>query len=238
MLILSTHSQQRRPDAMSSHMIALFPQSNPLRRNLLKKNPLKNRAALGVLALLLPVFLSVLLWGLPGVALAQKDGAQEIQVQAGAYLITVIADPSRLSLGTVLYTITVVNSETDQRVSDARVIINTRHKVEDIAGWATALNQASNPGVYEATVQLDSAGIWHTSVEVSSSLGRVEVEVPPLTIPKPRQTRVGSVIFLGIFLAILLGVAYQVRSSRKAIKARETARESARETSRETSNEN
>ena len=184
------------------------------------KNQLKNRAALGLLGLL-----SVFLWGLPGAALAQEDGSKEFQVQAGAYRITVIADPSRLSLGTVLYTITVVNSENAQPVSDARVTINTRHEVEDIAGWAAALNRPSSPGTYEATVQLDSAGIWHTSVEVASSLGRVEVEVPPLTIPQPRQTRSGSLVFLGIFLAILSSVAYLVWNSRKAIKARDAASE-------------
>ncbi len=195
---------------MNSHMPFL---SHPRYR-------LKNRAELGLLGLLF-----VLLGGLPGAALAQEDSAQEFQVQAGAYRITVLADPSRLSLGTVLYTITVVNSENAQPVSDAQVTINTRYEVEDIVGWAAALNRPSNPGIYEATVQLDGAGIWHSSVEVSSSLGRVEVEVPPITIPLPRQTRSGSLVFLGVFLAILVGVAYLVWSSRKAIKAREAASE-------------
>jgi cytoskeletal protein RodZ len=188
------------------------------------RNRLKNRAALGVLGLL-SVLLSLFLWGLPSAALAQEDSSQEFQVQAGAYRITVIADPSRLSLGTVLYTITVVDSENAQPVSDARVTINTRSEVEDIVGWAAALHRPSNPGTYEATVQLDAGSTWRSSVEVSSSLGRVEVEVPPLTIPQPRQTRSGSLVFLGVFLAILLGVAYLVWSSRKAIKAREAASE-------------
>ncbi|MFB3119191.1 MAG: FixH family protein, partial [Stenotrophomonas maltophilia] len=161
----------------------------PLRNRL--KIRLKNRAALGVLGLL-SVLLSVSLWGLPAAALAQEDSSKEFQVQAGAYRITVIADPSRLSLGTVIYAITVVNSENAQPVTDARVTINTRSEVEDTAGWAVALHQPSNPGTYEATVQLDARGTWHSSVEVFSSLGRVEVEVPPLTIPEPRQTRSGS----------------------------------------------
>ena len=191
---------------------------------LLLRNRLKNRAVLGVPGLLF-VLLSVFLWGLPAVALAQEDSSQEFQVQAGAYRITVIADPSRLSLGTVLYTITVVNSENAEPVSDARVTINTSSEAEDIVGWAAALHRPSSPGTYEATVQLDAGGTWRSSVEVSSSLGRVEVEVPPLTIPQARQTRSGSLVFLGVFLAILLGVAYLIWSSRKAIKAREAASE-------------
>lgn len=199
-----------------------MPAPFPLRNRL--KMRLKNRAALSVLSLL-SVLLSVFLWGLPGVALAQEDSSREFQVQAGAYRITVIADPSRLSLGTVLYTIKVVNAESDEPVSDARVTINSRSEVEDTAGWAVALHRPSNPGTYEATVQLDAVGTWHSSVEVFSSLGRVEVEVPPLTIPEPRQTRSGSLVFLGVFLAILLGVSYLVWSSRKAIKAREAASE-------------
>ena len=185
---------------------------------------LRNRAALGMLGLL-SVLASGSLWGLPGAALAQEDGAQEIRVQAGAYWIGVIADPSRLSLGTVLYTINVEDSENGQPVSDARVIINVRDEVDAIVGWAAALNRPSHPGTYEATVQFDGSGTWDTSVEVSSSLGRVEVEVPPLTIPMPRQTRSGSLVFFGAFLAIMLGVAYLVWSSRKAIKAREAASE-------------
>lgn len=203
---------------MSLHIPVLFPMRNR------QKNRLKNRAALGALGLL-SALLSVSLWGLPAAALAQEDSFQEFQVQAGAYRITVIADPSRLSLGTVLYTITVVNSENAQPVTDARVTINSRSEVEDTAGWAVALHQPSNPGTYEATVQLDARGTWRSSVEVFSSLGRVEVEVPPLTIPEPRQTRSGSLVFLGVFLAILLGVSYLVWSSRKAIKAREAASE-------------
>ncbi len=186
---------------------------------------LRNRAALGMLGLL-SVLASGLLGGLPGAALAQEDRAQEIRVQAGAYWISVIADPSRLSLGTVLYTINVVDSENGQPVSDALVTINTRSQVEDIPGWAAALHRPSNPGTYEATLQLEAGGTWRSSVEVSSSLGRVEVDVPPLTIPQPRQTRSGSLVFFGAFLAILSGVAYLVWSSRKAIKAREAASES------------
>ena len=206
--------ERSRIETMSLHMPVLFPM----------RSRLKNRAALGVPGLLI-VLLSLFLWGLPGAVLAQEDPAQEFQVQAGAYRITVIADPSRLSLGTVLYTVTVVNSENGQPVSDALVTINTRSQVEDIPGWAAALHRPSNPGTYEATLQLEAGGTWRSSVEVSSSLGRVEVEVPLLTIPEPRQTRSGSLVFFGVFLAILLGVVYLIWSSRKAIKAREAASE-------------
>ncbi len=206
--------ERSRIETMSLHMPVLFPM----------RSRLKNRTVLGVPGLLF-VLLSIFLLGLPGAVLAQEDPSQEFQVQAGAYRITVIADPSRLSLGTVLYTVTVVNSENGQPVSDALVTINTRSQVEDIPGWAAALHRPSNPGTYEATLQLDAGGTWRSSVEVFSTLGRVEVEVPPLTIPEPRQTRSGSLVFLGVFMAILLGVAYLIWSSRKAIKAREAASE-------------
>ena len=205
----------RESDAMSSQVPVLLSLSNRL----------KNRAALGVLGLLFGL-LSVLLWGLPGAVLAQEDSLKEFQVQAGAYRITVIADPSRHALGTVLYTITVVNSDNGQPVSDAEVTINFRREAEGTGGPAFALNEPSAPSIYKATVQLESADIWHTSVEVDSPLGRVEVETPAVTIPEPRQTRSGSLVFIGAFLAILSGVAYLVWSSRKAIKAREAASES------------
>ena len=172
------------------------------------------------------VLLSVLLVGLPDAVLAQADSSKEFQVQAGPYGITVIADPSRHSLGTVLYTITVVNLENAQPVTPARVTIYAWKDGEDTVGSALAVNRRpSDPGTYEATVQLDIDSIWHTSVEVNSSLGRVEVEVPVPTIPQPRPTRSGSLVFLGVFAVILLGAAYLVWSSRKAIKAREAASE-------------
>ena len=169
--------------------------------------------------------LGFLIAGVPTGASAQEAKPQEFQVQAGGYRITVIADPSRLSLGTVLYSITVVNSEDARPVSDAQVIINATHEADGSSGWAAALNQPSNPGTYEATVQLEGAGTWLTSVDVSSPLGRVQVETPPVTIPQPRETLSGSLVFVGAFLAILLGAAYVIWSSRKAIEAREASRE-------------
>ena len=210
-------SSGRTGDVLYSFVVSL---SNHER---IKRRP-KNRVALSVLGFL-SVLLSVLLWELPSAALAQEDSAQEFQVQAGAYRISLIADPSRLSIGTVLYTITVVNWGNGQPVSDARLRINSRNEADGIGGWAVALHQPSSPGTYEATVQLDGTGTWHTSLEVSSSLGQVEVDTPPVTIPEPRKTRSGSLVFFGVFLAILLGVAYLIWSSRKAIKAREAASE-------------
>ena len=183
-------------------------------------SPLSRRALLGLLILLVALF-----GGMPATVLAQKDNSPEFQIQAGAYRISGIGDPSRLSLGAVLYTITVVNSENSQPVSDARVIVNARRESDGTAGWATALHQPSNPGTYKATMQLDGPGAWLTSVDVSSPLGRVEVDTPSVTVPKPRQTRSGSLVFFGAFLAIASGGAYIVWSSRKAIKARRTASE-------------
>ncbi len=70
-------------------------------------------------------------------------------------------------------------------------------------------------------MQLDGPGVWRTSVDVSSPLGRVEVETPSVTVPESRKSKSGSLVFIGAFLAILLGTAYVIWSSRKALRARE-----------------
>jgi hypothetical protein len=179
------------------------------------------KTAIGYLAL---VFLLAAIASLnPVPALAQQSGTEPYQVNAGPYRIEVIANPSALSLGSVRYTVIVLNAQNAQPVSDARVLIRARHQGEGVEGWATALNNPVTPESYQAQIELNRPGAWVMSVEVSSSLGRVAVEVPSHRVPEPRQSRAGGLVFASISGVLVLGSVYLVWSIRRAQQKREAA---------------
>ena len=161
----------------------------------------------------------------PSDAMAQNADTEGFVVQAGSYELLVKSDPSQISLGTVSYEILIINSDNTEPVTNARVIINLIHATSGEEGWATALHQPADPGIYLATVQLETPGTWLSSVEVSSNLGRVEIDTPEVLVPKSRKTISGSLVFLGAFLFIILGTFYVIWSSKKAVRRRGTGSE-------------
>jgi hypothetical protein len=59
------------------------------------------------------------------------------------------------------------------------------------------------------------------SVDVTSPLGRVEVEAPSQQVPEPSQSRAGGLVFAGITVVLILGSVYLVWSIRRAQQKRE-----------------
>ena len=159
----------------------------------------------------------------PALSQAQLTETRPFKVEAGPYLINVLSDPSKLSLGTVDYTVIVTNSQTLQPVPDARVLIWARPAEGGDRGWSNALNNPITPTKYTARMQLDGPGVWKMSVEVSSALGRVEVEAPSQVIPKPRRSRAGSLVFIGVFTVLIGFTSYLVWTIRRNQKQREAA---------------
>jgi hypothetical protein len=158
----------------------------------------------------------------PRLVMAQQNGNQPYHAEAGPYQIEVLANPSSLSLGTVQYVITVLNSQSNQPVADARVLVRAR-QLEGEDGWATALNTPAAPARYTAQVELGRPGTWEMSVDVSSPLGRVEIGVPSQRVPEPRQTRAGSLVFMGVFVVLIAGGGYLTWTIRRAQQKREAA---------------
>ena len=159
----------------------------------------------------------------PSAVLAQQPEGQPYHVDAGPYQIDVQAIASNLSLGTVEYLIIVNDSQSSQPVSDARVLVRARHIDTGEEGWANALNTPLSPAEYTAQVKLDGPGVWAMSVDVSSALGRVEVDVPPQTVPVPRQSRAGSLVFIGVFVVLIAGGTYLTWTIRRTQRKREAA---------------
>jgi hypothetical protein len=167
------------------------------------------------------LILSVLLSS--SAALAQQTEAQPYHVEAGPYQIDVVASASNLSLGSVQYLVRVYDAQTGQPMYDARVLIRARHIDIDEEGWANALNTPVSPAEYTARVELDSPGVWAISVDVSSDLGRVEVEVPPQTVPAPSQSTAGGLVFIGVFVVLIAGGAYLTWTIRRTQQRREVS---------------
>ena len=165
---------------------------------------LRKSAAAGVVFLVL-----VLTWILTTQsALAQEDGFQRIRELAGPYEIKVAIVQSSLSLGTTLFAVYVVDQATGQPIRDVRVLLRTKHEDGSAGGKATAHNTPNEPERYDAQITLDAPGIWQVTVEVDSSLGRVAVEMPPLTVAEARKISAGTFVFICIFLVIIAGAVY------------------------------
>jgi hypothetical protein len=178
----------------------------------------------GVRAVVASLFLTFLLanvWLMSSPVQAQQSGVEPYQVIAGPYRIEVIANQSSLSLGSVRYTVAVLNAENSRPVSDAQVVIRARHQESGTEGWATALNSPVTPERYQAQIELNQPGSWLVSVDVTSPLGRVEVEAPSQQVPEPSQSRAGGLVFAGITVVLILGSVYLVWSIRRAQQKRE-----------------
>ena len=159
----------------------------------------------------------------PSPALAQEDGREQVRETAGPYEIGVTIDPSTPSVGAVHIIITVLNATTRQPVPDARVRIRTRNEGDDTGGWALALNYPRVPERYEANVNLETGGTWDVSVEVSSAMGEVLLEIPPLEVRKRAQSSAAGFVFVGVSLVILLGGVYVWWSIRRVQRKRTAA---------------
>ncbi|MCY4366619.1 MAG: FixH family protein [Chloroflexi bacterium] len=144
-------------------------------------------------------------------------------VVAGGYELYVEAEASKLSLGSALVSVAVLNAVTGEPVPGARVIIHTLHEGYGETGWATALPVPERPEIYRARMKLELDGPWEVSVEVIGPLGRVQTHVGTVTIPPPRQYWVGSVVFAGMSVFLLAGLAYVGWTIRRAQKQRQAA---------------
>ena len=154
--------------------------------------------------------------------LAQEGGKDQLWERAGPYDIGILERPSKFSVGKALFVISVLDAATGQPVPDARVALRARHEEEGTEGWAIGVNASGFRERYEALMNLDTAGSWEMSVEVDSSLGRVEIAIPPVEIPATKVYSSGTIVFYGVFIILVLGVAYVWWSARRQQKKRLT----------------
>lgn len=138
----------------------------------------------------------------------------------GPYEIGVLSLPSSLSLGLVTFIVFVVEAPSGKPVPDATVVIRVKHSLAGTEGYGLAVHTSDIPEQYNATMNMDLSGEWSATVEVSSALGKVEVEIPPVVVPAQRQRLAGSIVFLAMSGVILLGAGYVIWTMRQAQKKR------------------
>ena len=164
-----------------------------------------------------------LLASAPLIARAQQGESRTFQQSAGPYQIEAIIVESRLSLGTVLFFITVTEEATGKAVPDARVLLRTKHEPSDKEGFATAHNTPQTPERYDAQLNLRFPGKWKITVEVNSSLGTVGVELPTVDVPAMQQFSSGTIVFAVVFGVLFLGTVYlwwKYRRKRRSVQPR------------------
>ena len=138
----------------------------------------------------------------------------------GPYEIGVLSLPSSLSLGLVTFIVFVVETPSGKPVPDATVVMRVKHNQAGTEGYGLAVHTSDIPEQYNATMNMDLSGEWTATVEVTSALGKVELELPPVVVPAQRQRLAGSIVFLGMSGVILLGTAYVIWTMRQAQKRR------------------
>ena len=145
---------------------------------------------------------------MPFTALAQQGGIPPFRESVGPYDVEVVGAQSTLSLGTAVLFVTVTDAATGRSVPDARVVLRILHEASGKEGWATAHNTTQFPERYDTQLNLDDSGTWRITVEISSALGAVGVEIPPLEVPEMKQFSSGTIVFAVVFGVIIVAAVY------------------------------
>jgi hypothetical protein len=159
--------------------------------------------------------LAAAVW-LPGGVSAQVSQPVPFQAEAGPYHITLEQRLSGLSLGQAELVVTVLDRASRQPVTDARVTLLLQSPRSTEWARSLALGGPDAPGRYSARVNLDAPGVWQMAVEVSSPLGTVAVDTPPVPVPAMRRFTSGSWVFVGVTLTLVGGALYVWWSARRA----------------------
>ena len=144
----------------------------------------------------------------PSLALGQQQGVQEVRQVVGPHDVRAQTITSTLSTGRVRLIITVLEATSGRPVPNALVRIWTTRKSTGARGWALALSGPAAPERYEATVRLDSSGVWLLEVEINDSLGDSLLMLPSVEVPALKRYTAGSLVFVAITLVVVLGGGY------------------------------
>jgi hypothetical protein len=148
---------------------------------------------------------------------ANGDAVEIFRGREGNYEIVVAVLPEVPAVGTVHFSITLLEAATSEFVTDAQVVIVARHESGEPAYRARALSSPASPRYYETNILIEAAGKWVLSLTVSSDrLGRADFEAP-LTVEAVSiaSGASGGFVFLGVLLVLAGGSAYLWRTARR-----------------------
>ena len=178
-------------------------------------------AAVSVTGLALLVWLAALLT-FPTAAWGQDIiGPKSRQTQAAAGPYTIVAEARPLpSLQAAHFIIRVNETASDAPVEDVRVTVLTSLRGSDETGWAHAISP-NTPGVYSATVELKTPGVWETTLLIEPAAGdSYGAEGFTFEVTAPAASPEAGYVFIGVAVVLLIGGGYLVWRIRRTQRMR------------------
>ena len=172
--------------------------------------------------------LIAILVGLPSAVLAQDiigPETRRTEAQAGPYVVDVEAKPLP-SLQSVQFIIQVRDAAAGTPVPDAKVTVHTSRQSSDESGYAHA--SPVSPGVYFATVKMDTPGVWDTVLDIEEPGGEsYPVDGFEFNVIPPASNAEAGYVFIGVAVILTAGAGYLVwrirRNQRQRAKRSESA---------------
>ena len=165
----------------------------------------------GRIVKLLWLALTVIAIVLPAAVLAQDIIGPETRraaAQAGPYAVDVEAKPLP-SLQSVQFIVQVSDAASGAPVPDAKVTVHTSRQSSDEAGYAHA--SPVGPGVYFATVKMDTPGVWDTVLDIEEPGGQSHpVDGFQFNVISPSSNAEAGYVFIGVAVILAAGAGYLV----------------------------
>lgn len=158
---------------------------------------------------------------LPNLPTAQvtptSDALEVFNGRQGPYEIAVTVQPEQPSVGTVHFSVRVVDAETSQPIEGAQVVVvATAPQGEPVYG-SPALSSPAAPSSYIGNITFYSPGQWSVEVRVQTAeQGEAEVGFPLDIAPQATPPAFEGVFVLALIIAALVGgAAYIWYSARR-----------------------
>ena len=165
----------------------------------------------GRIVKLLWLALTVIAIVLPAAVLAQDiigPETRRAEAQAGPYAVDVEAKPLP-SLQSVQFIVQVRDAASGTPVPDAKVTVHTSRQSSDEAGYAHA--SPVGPGVYFATVKMDTPGVWDTVLDIEEPGGQSHpVDGFQFNVISPSSNPEAGYVFIGVAVILAAGAGYLV----------------------------
>ena len=169
----------------------------------------------GALFLVLAITLALLPGGR---ASANGDTVEIVRERAGPYEVVVAILPEKPAVGSVHFSITLLDASTMSVVPDAEIVLVANDERGRPTYQSRVLNLPHDPDYYDANILFESAGTWTIELRIKSS----RLDDATLTFPLEVVEQsiapgaVGAVVFLVVFAILVSGGIYVWRSARKA----------------------
>lgn len=161
----------------------------------------------------------------PGISWAQDIiGPETRRVESVSGPYTVIAEANPLpSLQAATIIARVTQTETGQPAEDVKVTVFTSLSGSDKTGWAHAISP-NTPGLFTATVELKTPGVWDTTLVVESPDGTpYPADGFVFQVSPPSNNPEAGYVFIGVALILAAGVGYLVWRIRRNQRQRSAA---------------